>query len=224
MNRTNITTSIIIIITLAITIFYYPQLPDPMATHWNSAGQPDGSMSRFWGASLMPIVLLGMLLLFMIIPKIDPLKNNIAKFRKHFDRFIILMFLFMMAMQILVIAWNTGHKVNFNRIMPVMMAILLFYIGVMVSHAKRNWFIGIRTPWTLSSDTVWDKTHKLGAKLFYATAVLALIGAFTPPPYPMYFILIPVLTTTAIVLVYSYTEFQKEQKKEKTGKKTKKKK
>ena len=75
--------------------------------------------------------------------------------------------------------------------------------------AKRNFFIGIRTPWTLSSDHVWDETHRLGSILFIASGILALFGAFFPD-YAIWFILVPVLGSTLFLLVYSYILYQRE--------------
>jgi len=180
-----------------------------MASHWNSAGDADGTMSKFWGLFLMPIVVLGMFLLFMIIPKIDPLKKNIEKFRKHFDWFIYLIMLFMLYIYILTILWNKGYQFNMTTALLPAMAVLFYMIGIVVSRAKRNWFIGIRNPWTLSSDVVWAKTHKLGGILFKIMAVIILI-AIPFKQYAIYLILIPVLSIVVITLVYSYLEYQKE--------------
>jgi len=80
---------------------------------------------------------------------------------------------------------------------------LFYYVGVFLPHAERNWFAGIRTPWTLSSDEVWDRTHALGGRLFKRTAVLTLVGLFFGD-YAIYFLLIPALLTAGITAVYSY--------------------
>ena len=85
----------------------------------------------------------------------------------------------------------------------------LFYLaGVMLSKAKRNWFIGIRTPWTLSSDRVWDKTHRLGAKLFKASAIIGLFGIVFIN-YAFVLMIAPVLASAVISIVYSYMEYNR---------------
>jgi uncharacterized membrane protein len=84
-------------------------------------------------------------------------------------------------------------------------------MGFMMSHAKRNWFIGIRTPWTLSSDLVWDKTHLIGSRLFKAAGLLAFAGIFFQP-YALWFVLTPVLFATLYTLLYSYFEYEKEKR------------
>ena len=88
------TTSIISIILIAIAVIagavFWNQLPDQMASHWNVNDQVDGTMSKFWGVFMMPLITLGMLVLFLVIPNIDPLKANIAQFRESFNLFIVL--------------------------------------------------------------------------------------------------------------------------------------
>jgi uncharacterized membrane protein len=77
--------------------------------------------------------------------------------------------------------------------------------------AKKNWFVGIRTPWTLSSENVWEKTHKIGAKLFKAAGITALLGVLAPA-YSFFFILGPILAASLYLVLYSYLEYRKEKK------------
>ena len=201
----------IILLSFIIGIYLYPQMPEKMASHWNTQGQIDGYMSKFWGLFLMPFVLVGLALLFTAIPRIDPLKANIEKFRKYYDGFIILFFIFMLSIHFQVILWNIGIKISSNVILPIGIGILFFYVGILCENIKRNWFIGIRTPWTLSNDVVWDKTHKIGGKLFKIAGVVVLFGIFFQK-YTLFFILAPVILVAAYTIIYSYVEYQKEKK------------
>ena len=201
----------IILFSFIVSIYIYPQMPEKMVSHWNAQGQADGYMSKFWGLFLIPITLVGLALLFTAIPRIDPLKANIEKFRKYYDGFIILFFIFMLSIQFQVILWNLGIKISPNIIMPISIGILFFYIGVLCENAKRNWFIGIRTPWTLSNEKVWEKTHKIGGKLFKIAGVIAFIGVFFQN-YALFFILVPEFLAVAYTIIYSYFEYQKEVK------------
>ena len=195
---------------VAFSISVYDRLPEQMASHWNTASQVDGYISRFWGAFLMPVISVGMLLLFLVIPQIDPLKANIAKFREYFNAFIAIMVGFMVYMHILTMLWNLGYdQFNMGAAMLPALGLIFVFAGIMMRQAKRNFFIGIRTPWTLSSDRVWDETHRLGSTLFIASGILALLGALFPD-YAFWFILVPVLGSTLFLLVYSYVLYQKE--------------
>ncbi len=207
--KAQIITIIIILISFAVGVYFYPQFPDKMASHWNIQGEVDGYISKFWGAFLMPIVSLGLFLLFLLIPRIDPLKRNIEKFRKYFDTFIVLIILFLFYVYLLTVFWNVGISFNMSRVILPAIGILFYYIGVLLKHAKRNWFIGIRTPWTLSSDNVWEKTHKLGSKLFKTAGVIALLGIFFQS-LAIWLILVPVILVSVYTIFYSYFEYKKE--------------
>ena len=198
----------VILISFVIGADLYSQMPDMMASHWNAQGDVNGYMSKFWGLFLMPIFALAIFLLFLVIPKIDPLKANIKKFEKYFDGFVLLFILFFSYVHILTILWNIGIKFNMTYSILPAMGILFYYIGILMKNAKRNWFIGIRTPWTLSSDIVWGKTHKRGAKLFKIAGVIALLGIFAGES-AVYFILIPIMCAAIYPIIYSYFEYQK---------------
>jgi len=187
---------------------FYPYLPERMASHWNARGEVDGYMSKAWGAFLMPIVILGLGLLFMVIVRIDPLKANIAKFRKYYDGFIILFSVFLFCLNLWMLLWNIGYKFSMNIVIPIGIGLLIFYLGILCENTKRNWFIGIRTPWTLSSDVVWARTHRIGGILFKAVGIVILAGAFWPA-YLLWFILIPTVLVSVFLLVYSYVVYQK---------------
>ena len=195
---------------VAFSVSVFNRLPDQMASHWNTANQVDGYISRFWGAFLMPIMTIGVLALFLVIPSIDPLKANIAQFREYFNTFITLIVVFMIYMHILTMLWNLGYN-QFNMGIAMLPAIGLLFVfaGVMMRKAKRNFFIGIRTPWTLSSDRVWDETHRIGSVLFIFSGILALLGAFSET-YAIWLILVPIFGSTMFLFVYSYMLYQRE--------------
>ena len=201
----------LILLSFAIGIYFYPLMPEKIASHWNAQGQVDGYMSKFWGLFLMPIISIGMLFLFMIIPRIDPLKSNIAQFRSYFDKFVILVIGFLFYVYLLTIFWNIGLKFDIIILLSPAFALLFYYSGILIENAKMNWFIGIRTPWTMSSEKVWDKTHKIGGKLFKIAGIVALGGIFFQS-IAIFFIIIPIIAVAIYTIVYSYVEYQKETK------------
>jgi uncharacterized membrane protein len=198
-----------LILTFVITIFFYPTLPDPIVSHWNAAGQADGYMSKFWGVSLIPIIMIACVALFAVIPLIDPLKKNYEKFRNYYEGFILLFVLYLLAIQVQIILWSIGYQISPNRTFPLLFGILFVYLGFLIEHAEQNWFVGIRTPWTLSSETVWKKTHQIGGSLFKISGIICFAGVFFPE-FAIWFILVPVLATATFTIVYSYYAFQKE--------------
>lgn len=201
----------IILLSFILSIYFYHQMPDKMASHWNAQGEVDGCISKHWGLFSIPIILLGLAFFFFAIPRIDPLRGNIEKFIKYYDRFVFLLFVFMLSIQFQVILWNIGVKLSPNIILPIGSGLLFFYLGILCENARRNWFIGIRTPWTLSSERVWEKTHKIGGKLLKVAGVFVLIGGVFRS-YALFFILVPITLVVAYIIIYSYFEYQKEVK------------
>jgi uncharacterized membrane protein len=203
--RTTIIISLIVILAATVaSAAIYPRLPEMAASHWNTAGQVDGYMPRFWAAFLMPLVSIGLLLLFLVIPAIDPLKANIAKFRTYYNAFIALIIVFMLFIHAITLAWNLGYdQFNIgNAIIPAVGVILIF-AGVIMMKAKRNFFIGIRTPWTLSDDTIWEETHKLGGKLFIAAGIITMLTVFLGER-GIWIMLPAALLAGFVPVVYSY--------------------
>lgn len=211
------TTSIIVLTLIAIALVaglsLWNQLPDQMASHWNSNDQVDGYISRFWGVFLMPLITLGMFVLFLVVPGIDPLKANIAQFREAFNIFIALMVAFMLYVHGLTLVWSLGYQdFKMSAAMLPFMGILFIAIGYLLRQAKRNFFIGIRTPWTLSSDSVWDKTHQLGSTLFIVSGAFAILGGFFGGMTAFWLMFVPLIGSSLFLVVYSYVLYRGEMK------------
>lgn len=209
------TTSMLVLLLIAVAlaagIVLWNQLPEQMASHWNVNDEVDGTMPKFWGVFLMPLVTLGMFVLFITLPNMDPLKANIAQFRGMFNLFILLITLFMLYIHGLTLAWSLGVQ-NFkmsNAMLPFL-GVLFIFIGIMLRQSKRNFFIGIRTPWTLSSDTVWDKTHQLGSVLFILSGAFAIVGNFFGGATAFWLLFIPLLGSTLVLVIYSYVLYRNE--------------
>jgi uncharacterized membrane protein len=199
---------LIIIVAFIVGALLSPSMPDEMISHWNSKGEADGTMSKFWGLFLMPFVLLGLFLMFIFIPRIDPLKRNIAKFINYFDNFILVIIVFLFYLYLLTLFWNMNYRFNMIRALIPAFSLLFFYVGVLLEKSKRNWFIGVRTPWTLSNDKVWDKTNKLAGKIFKIVGTISLLGIIFVN-YAIYILLIPLFFGAIYPIVYSYFEYQK---------------
>jgi uncharacterized membrane protein len=202
---------VIILISFIVSIIIYPSLPATVVSHWGAQGEPNGHMTKFWGTFFVPILMLGLFLLFFTLVRIDPLKENIKLFRKYYDGFIIAFLLFMLYIHGLTLMYNVGYKFNMVQLLLPALGLLFIIIGVVLRKVKRNWFIGIRTPWTMSSDYVWEKTHKVGSIMFMISGVLMLIGAFFLKA-ALWFVIMPILLAIIITTVYSYVVFKEENK------------
>jgi uncharacterized membrane protein len=199
----------IIFLSFVLTFGAYPQMPGTIVTHWNAAGEADGYMPAIRGIMIVPLITIGLAALFAILPRIDPLRKNYEKFRNYYEGFVLLLVLFFFIIQLQVILWNIGVQVSPNLTFPVLFGILFVYTGFLLEHAEQNWFVGIRTPWTLSSETVWKKTHERGGKLFKLAGIVCLAGILVPED-AVGFILVPILAVAVYTVLYSYVEFRKE--------------
>lgn len=211
------TTSIISFLLIVVAIIagasLWNQLPDQMASHWDINDQVNGTMPKFWGVFMMPLITLGMMILFLIVPNIDPLKANIVQFRETFNVFIVLIIAFMLYIHGLTLLWSLGFT-NFkmSAAMLPFVGILFIAIGFLLRKAKRNFFIGIRTPWTLSSDTVWNKTHQLGSVLFMLSGAFAIVGGFFGGMTAFWLMFVPLIGSSLFLVVYSYVLYWNETK------------
>lgn len=210
--RTTVILAVILVAAgLLAGLLLWNQLPDQVASHWNANDQVDGYMPKFWGVFLMPLITVVMLLLFLVIPSIDPLKANIAAFRPVFNLFIVYIIAFMVYLHGLTLAWSLGYQgFKMSTALLPFMGLLFILVGYMLRSAKRNFFIGIRTPWTLSSDRVWEKTHRLGAVLFMLCGAIAFAGSFFGGPIAFWLIMAPLMASSLFLVIYSYVLYQQE--------------
>jgi uncharacterized membrane protein len=201
----------VLILTLAITITAYPALPDTIPSHWNMAGEVDAYLPTIWGVLIIPLLMVPLSVFFFLLPRIDPLKENYRKFQPYYEGFILVFLVFFLLIQVQIILWGLDYQISPTLIIPPLAGVLFIYRGFLVEHAEQNWFVGIRTPWTLSSEQVWKKTHALGGKLFKVAGSIALAGVFFWD-YAFSFVLVPILAVTIYTVAYSYFEYQKEMK------------
>lgn len=186
----------------------YPYLPSEVTTHWSAAGVPNGDMSKFWGIFLLPIIAAGLAVFLFLLPALDPLDKNFKAFRKEYDWLVVLIETFLALGTALVLAWNLGARFDVARVVAPAIGILFFFIGMLMPEMKRNWFAGIRTPWTMSSDRVWKRTHEQAGSVFQLAGIIACIGAILPQ-YALWLTLVPILLATLWVTLYSYLVYRK---------------
>lgn len=201
---------VLIILSVLLSIVFYQYLPDQIASHWNIQGVVDGYSKKINTVLMFPILQIILFVLLVTIPNIDPRKKNIEKFEKHFFFFINAILLFTVLIQLQVFLWNIGIQIQMGVIMPILMGGLFILIAQLLRKSKQNYTIGIKTPWTLSSEKVWDKTHKLGAILFTISGGITIISALLPL-YSFYIVIGSILLSTIYLFVFSYIEYKKEQ-------------
>lgn len=201
----------LVLVAAGLSWYFYPQLPERVASHWGPTGQPDGWMSRDIFIWICPAVMAGINLLLFAVFLIDPLRRNLAKFRTYYVGFIVVMNLFYLGIHLWSLLWNVGHQMSMFTVFGFALGGLFFYIGVALDKCPRNWFFGIRTPWTLSNDIVWSKTHRLAGVLFRIHGIFILFGVVGPGLF-LWLILVPVAINCVVLLIYSFVLFRHVQK------------
>ncbi len=210
--KTELPAILIIISSAVLSIFFYYKLPEVVVTHWNFAGEPNGWMSRLWASVMLPAMTVGIYLLFLGLPYLDPKKERYANFAKIYHIFKNVILLFLVLIFLISNLNNLGYNLPINIYIPLLVGILFVIMGNYFGKIKQNWFIGIRTPWTLSSNEVWNKTHRMGGKLFILGGVLIAVSGIAPITWRL-----PLFISAMIILAvgtfgYSYFVYYNEKK------------
>ena len=182
----------------------YPSAPETVPIHWGLNGEPNGYGGRFEGLFLLPLMAVGIYLLLLFLPKIDPKGANYEKFGGVYRIIRTLLIVFMAGIHGIIIASIKGASINTGMVVLVMVGLMLAILGNYLGKIKQNWFAGIRTPWTLSSALSWTKTHQLGGRIFVIFGLLLALAGIIGQNW--FFMLVFGLFIASIVylVVYSY--------------------
>lgn len=165
---------------LAFGLWALPRLPERVPVHWNVAGEADGFGPAWQLAVLMPAVALVLWAILLVVPLADPLRRNYARFPRTLRLFRWVVPLMTVALHLVVAAGQLGAPLDAGRGIQVVLAVVFVVMGNSMGRLKHNWFVGIRTPWTLASEEVWTRTHRLAAPIWVAGGLVQLAGAFLP--------------------------------------------
>jgi len=189
--------------------YIWNTLPETVPTHWNASGEIDGYGSKNT-LLIIPFMLPVLVYIIMTIaPKIDP-KNKIAIMGKKYEQLKFFLVLFMSVLALFIIYSSKTQSFSSPNIIYILLGLLFAGLGNFMKTVKPNYFIGIKTPWTLENETVWKKTHLLGGKIWFVGGLLIVCMSliFTAQTAATLFVIIAVLITI-IPLVHSYIEFKK---------------
>jgi len=201
----------IVALLLVVTAAVYAQLPERMAIHFDASGQPDSFLTKPLAVALGPAIGIGTVLLFRILPVIDPLGANISAFKRYYDLLAVVTVGILAYVQGLVLAYNLGYRFDITQAIVPVLAVVYYVAGLVVENAEQNWFVGIRTPWTLSDEEIWNRTHERSGILFKLAAVVSLF-ALAFPDYFAYLAIGPIAVAALLSTVYSFVLFRRKQR------------
>ena len=190
MNRSQWISIGLIVSVIAVTAAMFGSLPEKIPTHWNIKGEIDGWASKAWGASFVPLLMIGLFLMFRALPWLSPKQFTLDSFRSTYD-FIVLIFLVFCAYMQGVTIWAAiKGQFDASRVIIGGVCLLFAALGNVLGKVRRNFWVGVRTPWTIASDRVWNATHRLTAKLFVGAGLLGLLVTVSGlPPLPSFVVM-----------------------------------
>jgi len=198
----------IVALTVAVSLLTYDDLPAQLATNFDASGDPGETMAKPLALALPTVLAAFVVVVFRVLPAIDPLGDNIAAFQDYYDLIAVVVVGVVGYVHLLIVGWNLGYDVSVAQAVVPVLAVTYYVAGVVVEHAEQNWFVGIRTPWTLSSEEVWNETHDRTAVLFKLAGLVALLAL----PFPQYLVPIavaPIVVVTVVATAYSFVVYRR---------------
>ncbi|MBQ4867791.1 MULTISPECIES: SdpI family protein [Priestia] len=200
----------ITLLTLVAWLIALPHLPATMPIHWGANGEADGFATKINAMILTVGIMVLIYFIIAFVPRIDPRKENYKYFSKTYNIVLNAVLLLFFFVNMSTILQGLGYNVPMSYIAPIMAGLVFIIIGNYLQRVRSNYFMGIRTPWTLSNETVWKKTHRLSGKLFFIGGLLILISAFLPDGYKSVIMWGSIVLCVAIPYLYSYLAYKKE--------------
>jgi uncharacterized membrane protein len=196
--------SLLLLASFGVGLAAWPFLPAQAPIHWDMHDHPNGYAPRAVAAFLFPGINLITLGLMLALPRLRPIGRRFAKMRNVYGVVWVSVATAMLCIKTLCMVVDAGVPLPIGKVILVVIGLLCAILGNFMSKVRRNYFFGIRTPWPLANDLVWERTHRIGAVLFFAFGILtALISLLAPPSVAAPMFLVGIVLFTAWACIYS---------------------
>jgi uncharacterized membrane protein len=181
--------------------FQYDSLPEQIAVHWNIKGEPDRivpeseAWMNFW---LVPLVMVLIVLLTVVLPRVSPRQFVVERFRPTWDYVMALVVGLFAFIHVALLVGSWGQKLPLGRFFVAAMMLFFALLGNVLGRVKRNFWMGVRTPWTLASETVWNQTHRVAGWLGVAGGLIGFLGVLVAP------MVLPVSEPTVLIGAFAW--------------------
>ena len=192
----------------------WPVAPDAIPVHWNASGSVDRYGGKVEGLLLLPLIASGIYLLMRYLPNLDPGRANYARFGGVYATIRIAVLVLMAAIQGVVLFSVLRRPVDMPLIVPVLVGSLFVLMGGLMGKIRPNWFVGIRTPWTLTSKIAWVRTHRLGGWLFVAQGLLFILSGLLGFSAFNGFVIASMFAVIVALFAYSYVVWRADPEKQ----------
>lgn len=194
---------------LVASAYFYVQFPAQVPSHYTITGVADRYADKAWVAFGMPALLVIIYFGMVFVPLLDPKKERYREFSKPYQVIRLLLMVYLTALYFVTSLYALGYPINVADASTIGIGILFLVIGNFMPKLKQTWFVGIRTPWTLSDEGVWRDTHRVGGWLFSASGVATLLSVMLPAYYRWWVFMAVIIATVGITFVYSYWRWHK---------------
>lgn len=202
------------LIPLVITAFIYNSLPAEIPMHWNIHGDIDAWYPKFPWAFMAPLIGIAITLLVGILPKIDPKKANYDRFKEQYFLIRFLLVAFFAVLQFVTMSISLGATfIKVDTIIKLMLGILFIVLGNLMPKFKQNYFMGIKTPWTLDNEVVWAKTHRHGGFVWFIAGLIMTVLAFFPGNGSAYSYFAVIFISALEPILYSWVQHRRQKSK-----------
>lgn len=206
--RVEVLQLIIIATMFAVAAWVWPYLPERLPVHWNIKGEVDAYGGKFVGLLLLPLTVASLYVMLLALPRFDPGRRNYENFGTAFTIIRLSVVLFMALLYAAVVLAAFGCKINMTSVVMPAVGVLFIVLGNFMGKIRPNWFIGVRTPWTLSSKLSWDKTHRLAGWLFILMGLLMAVVGYVQTTWMLVAMLIFDGACLAWMVIYSYLVYR----------------
>ncbi len=187
----------------------HPHLPEKVPSHWNLHGEVDGYSSRFWGAFGIPLLNVAMYFLMLVLPLIDPRRDSYKLFAGSYQILKIAIIAVLTGLYAVIILSALGYDISINKVVPMGISLLIIVIGNVMGRFRHNYFVGIKVPWTLASEEVWQKTHRFAAPLWVIAGILGFTGSMAGGLWAAVLLFVPLAVAVIVPVIYSFLLYQK---------------
>lgn len=206
---------VVVIINFIVGLCAYNILPDRIPMHWNVAGQVDSYGSKMWGVIGFPSIIFGIYILMTILPAIDPKWKNYRLFEGTYSILKSVLVLVFTAIYLITLLPAIGYNLRIDKVVPFVMSIMIIVMGNYMGRIKQNFFVGIKTPWTLNDNEIWTKTHRLAGKLWVAGGIVTAITSIVLSGIASFVtFMVVILGVSFYPILHSYILFAKKKGKE----------
>jgi uncharacterized membrane protein len=194
---------VLLVIAIALSALMSPHMPDVVPTHWNSAGHVDGYGSKWINLLLMPGTIIFCMALTPLLPFLSPKQFKIEPFESTYGYVMVLLSGLILALHIVILRASTGRAIDLNSDFLIVMFGFFALIGNVLGKVGRNFWMGVRTPWTLADERVWKATHRFAGRLWVGGGIVGVIACLIGLPFWLSFAFVTIIAFLPVIRSYS---------------------